>query len=302
MNRKTISNREAHNRTCRFRKINKKGIRLALEVTHKCNFACSHCFVPKDIAHPSLEQLINVLGQLSEINCRKVILTGGEPLLREDLEQIIVTISRQNILVDLNSNLYLLNQKRLESLLEAGLQEISVSLYGTPDVHSKVVAKDNAYSKIIDNIKLVRSYDIPVDVHAGISEVNKGQIKYIAELCTQLGCDSLTFFSIIPSVHNKETAGFYEINKQELLQKISEIAKNFDIPINTIGLVPPDLEECTMCEAIIGLDANLNLKPCLLATYKGAYLAPVQNIKTAHQEIRNEVKKGLGVKNCVDAV
>lgn len=101
---------------------------IIIELTYRCNLRCPHCFVTQDGALPSMDELRPHLSRLAEILCRKVILTGGEPLLRQDLEVIIALCSEQNILVDLNSNLVQLKPAWARSLVTAGIQEVSASL------------------------------------------------------------------------------------------------------------------------------------------------------------------------------
>ena len=115
------SNRIPDHRSCRFRRINQRGVRLALEVTRCCSFRCAHCFVPRDNQTPSLASLAPILERLNEICCKKVILTGGEPLLRSDLEDIVRVCAEQGILVDLNSTLYVADAARGERTVNCTL-------------------------------------------------------------------------------------------------------------------------------------------------------------------------------------
>jgi MoaA/NifB/PqqE/SkfB family radical SAM enzyme len=84
-----VSLRASDDRTCRFRRMAGDRTRCALEVMHRCNLAWPHCFVPRDREEPPAGELLPILRQLAGVRCRKVILSGGEPLVRLDLESLI---------------------------------------------------------------------------------------------------------------------------------------------------------------------------------------------------------------------
>lgn len=280
----TESLRTCDDRTCRFRRITGGGIRCALEITHRCNLTCPHCFVDRDGLEPLTSELISVLRQLSSAHCRKIVLTGGEPLLVDGLEAVVATCAEQEILVDLNSNLIALNAEFARTLVAAGLSEASVSLYGAEAVHDRFVGHAGAFARTVRGIRLLRDLGVPVDVHSPLGAHNAAQINSMADVCVRLDCASLTFFTILQP-------GPCWCPGPDVLASIAELRTQCTFPVRTIGVVPGDLVECVMGESIMGITAGLILKPCLLAAAHDAGRHDLRNGRVAEAlaEVRKEV-------------
>ncbi len=118
---------------------------LRVSVTDRCNFRCVYCmpksvfskdykFLPrKDLL--SFEEITRVVETAARFGVTKIRLTGGEPLIRNDLEQLIEWIANVDGIRDisLTTNATLLTKKRAESLRAAGLQRLNVSLDAIDD-------------------------------------------------------------------------------------------------------------------------------------------------------------------------
>lgn len=100
---------------------------INLEVTKRCNARCDFCDYWKEKVTAELDDYVSVVRKLNPLS---VSLTGGEPLLREDLPQIIASLRRNFgfLFISLISNGWLLTPERGMKLWEAGLDELSISL------------------------------------------------------------------------------------------------------------------------------------------------------------------------------
>jgi MoaA/NifB/PqqE/SkfB family radical SAM enzyme len=252
-------------RTCRFRRIKGDGFRLVMEITHRCNLRCKHCFVPKEKVEPSQQQIVQAVQEAVRARCRKVILTGGEPLLRSDLESIISACAQFEVLVDLNSNLTLLTQERARRLSEAGIGEVSASVHGDRATHDWLSGQAGCYDQAIKGIEMMLEAGIPVDVHSALWDGSLEQMISLVGLCEQLGIGSLTFFQIIPSEYAAHPPAAFTLNQHNALEKIAEVRAMASIPIRTIGLCAPDFSECDMGNGIVGINADFQMVTCLLA-------------------------------------
>lgn len=296
MSRRAASLRTSDDRTCRFRRITGGGIRCALEVTHRCNLACPHCFVARDGQEAPLDELLAVARQLAGVGCRKVIVTGGEPLVRPDLEAIVAACAEQGCLVDLNSNLLALTAQRARALVGAGVREASVSLYGDEGVHDRFVECAGAFARAVRGIRLLRDLGLPVDVHCALGAHNATQMEYLAKLCAELGCASLTFFTTLaPAASWRPGPGEWA--------SLAALRAGCPLPVRTIGTAEADPQECVMAEGIFGVTASLALKPCLLAEARGggAYDLRWIGLADALMGLRAEVAQSSWVPVCGDA-
>ncbi len=124
---------------------------LRVSVTDRCNFRCVYC-MPKSVFNKdykflakkellSFEEIVRVVKSAARFGVTKIRLTGGEPLVRNDLEQLIEWIRYIDGISDvsLTTNATLLTRKRAQSLKDAGLQRLNVSLDAIDDATFKAV-------------------------------------------------------------------------------------------------------------------------------------------------------------------
>ncbi len=113
---------------------------LRISVTDRCNFRCNYC-MPADIFNSDhkflqraellgFEEILRVISLLAKLGVKKVRLTGGEPLIRQNIDALIKEISRLGAIEDISmtTNASLLDAKMARRLKDAGLSRITVSL------------------------------------------------------------------------------------------------------------------------------------------------------------------------------
>ncbi|MFA6550862.1 MAG: radical SAM protein, partial [Candidatus Gracilibacteria bacterium] len=123
---------------------------LRVSVTERCNFRCQYCmpekpfsWVPKENLL-SFEELFEFIKVSIDEGVKKIRITGGEPLLREDLDKFVKMIHdyRNDIDLAMTTNAYLL-KGAAQKLYDAGLRRINVSIDSLiPDVAEKIAKKD----------------------------------------------------------------------------------------------------------------------------------------------------------------
>ena len=112
---------------------------VALDLTYRCNLACSFCFMAesrtkavggRELTLAELKKLVDGLSQRP----REFFLAGGEPSLRRDLPALVRHIKKRGHRCLLTTNAQRLDEKTASALLKAGVDEITVSLHGTPEL------------------------------------------------------------------------------------------------------------------------------------------------------------------------
>ena len=303
----TGSCRGESDRFCRFRPIEDGRFRVAMEVTRRCNIACKHCFVPDGRKDPPLEQLLGLIDALKPLGCRKLILTGGEPLLRKDLEQIIRAAVDAGIGVDLNSNFVTLTERRASALVDAGLTEASISFYGDPAFHDDFVGLPGGYQRVVQACKLLRGRGLDVDVHGPLWAKNLDFAPMIFEECERLGIGSLTFFKVVglqgdaeeqmfgPTRFDAKPDEYEQAEPKALWIVISELRDRQTLPVRTVGFVGHAEGECEQSCSILGLSSGLELSPCLLSRHRGglAHAVTGKTLEDTLGILRREVSNGL---------
>ena len=161
---------------------------LRVSVTDRCNFRCKYC-MPKEnfgsdykfIARSEIltfEEIIRLVRILGETGLKKIRLTGGEPLLRRNIERLIEGINLQSQVneISMTTNGSLLDKDSVSKLKDSGLNKITISLDSTSKKTLETLSDSNInYSKIMEAIDLVIE-------HFGFVKLNMVVIKGINDM------------------------------------------------------------------------------------------------------------------------
>lgn len=166
------------------------------ELTQRCNLCCIHCRAaasPQTLEHNLIkgDDIVRLMKELKELGCPTLALTGGEPLLRPDIIDIIQEASKQGIKTRIQSNSLLLTEDLAKKLKEAGLYSFGVGLDGScPEISDQIRNLDGALNKAIESIKLLKSLDIKVHVEFTVTRINMNDLSNTLDLLENLGVDT----------------------------------------------------------------------------------------------------------------
>lgn len=179
---------------------------LFWECTLRCNMACRHCGsdckVQPDVPDmPAADFLAAIDSLTPHVDPHKtfIIITGGEALLRDDLEQVGLELYRREYPWGVVSNGYLLSPERLHSLLAAGMHSITISLDGMEDAHNWIRRHPQSFARATEAIRLLASCDdVLWDVVTCVNPRNYPQLADFKEYLVGLGVRRWRLFSIFP--------------------------------------------------------------------------------------------------------
>lgn len=162
---------------------------LFFEVTLRCNARCEHCGSNCGDFHPTNEitgdEIKKVLKEIYDKNydTRKVMLniTGGEPLLREDLFDLMKYARSLGYYWGITSNGILINEEMVKKMEEAEMYSTSISIDGLKETHESFRKVKNSWDKIIHGIKLMLNSDV-IKIVQVTTCVNKKNIDELEEL------------------------------------------------------------------------------------------------------------------------
>jgi cyclic pyranopterin phosphate synthase len=177
---------------------------LRISVTDRCNLRCTYC-MPREIfdqshvflSRPELlsfEEIVRAAESFVRLGVRKIRLTGGEPLLRRGIEQLVEKLSAlktgmgEPLEIVLTTNGVLLAAKA-KALKNAGLSRITVSLDGLDQaVYARMTDSDTSVATILEGIAGAQSEGLPVKVNMVVKRgVNEGEILPMAEYFRHTG-------------------------------------------------------------------------------------------------------------------
>jgi cyclic pyranopterin phosphate synthase len=171
---------------------------LRISVTDRCNFRCVYC-MPKEVYgrdHKflerrellSFEEITRVARTFVSAGVKKIRITGGEPLVRRDLERLIGMLAELDVDLTLTTNGSLLPQKA-QALADAGLRRITVSLDSLDDAIFRALNDvDFSVERVLDGIDAAAAAGLPVKVNAVIKRgVNDDQVVPLAGFFRERG-------------------------------------------------------------------------------------------------------------------
>jgi len=177
---------------------------LAWEVTRRCNLACLHCRAaagsgpyPGELTTDEGIALLNDLAPMGQV---VVILTGGEPLLREDIYDLAAQGTRLGHRMVMAVNGTLLTPAIAARLKDQGIQRLSISLDGaTAESHDRLRAVDGAYEGARSGIAACREAGLPFQVNTTITRDNLAELPAIYELAISLEAAAHHVFVLVPT-------------------------------------------------------------------------------------------------------
>lgn len=171
-------------------------IHCNLQVTYRCNFKCAICDFWKS-EHKKSEELsladIRLIGRkLNELGTLIVSLAGGEPLIREDLCDVIRTLNAENHFPILITNGWFVNESLAKDLSSAGLQEISVSVdYADPKRHDEQRGMKGAWDRAVRALELLNRYRMSrtnrVHMITVLMDDNLDEIERLIQIAKDIG-------------------------------------------------------------------------------------------------------------------
>jgi MoaA/NifB/PqqE/SkfB family radical SAM enzyme len=273
---------------------------LYIEVTNYCNSLCASCpltynhFLPQEPKHHmSWENFRRVVDQFPQLE--RVVLHGiGEPLLNKDLPRFVAHLKERKAHVLFNTNAILLDQKRGDALVEAGLDELRVSLDAvTPELYAKLRGVDRL-PKVIRNLKAF------VARHGGRSrpkvslwwvalQANLPQMPDFVRLAAQIGIGEiylqrLVYFGGGEQIGDDATMtveqslhGTLEQQQTRLVRECERLAADLGVAFRASGLTTPSesisadgqhpWQGCMRPWVLMYITVNGTVLPCCIAPF-----------------------------------
>jgi radical SAM protein with 4Fe4S-binding SPASM domain len=217
-----------------WEKINKKRIPLDffLEVTARCNNDCRHCYInlpagdlkakKKEL---SLEEIKNIADQAVKLGAMWCLITGGEPLLRNDFADIYLMLKRKGLLLSIFTNACLVTEEITDMLKKYPPQYIEVTVYGiTQETYERVTRQPGSYTAFRRGLKLLLDSGIKIRLKAMALRSNVHELPAIAAFCRQHTMDFFRFDPFLNLRYDGDPNRNKEIRQERLSPlKIVEI-------------------------------------------------------------------------------
>ena len=288
---------------------------LRISLTDRCNFRCFYCLPNGEPPLARKEKLLTYeeLEYISEIfvslGIEKIRLTGGEPLLRKNIEILLEKLARlradedpkskiQNpklLDIALTTNGFLLDEKRAKDLKRAGLDRVTISLDSLRRENFAKITGVDALGKVLGAIEAAKKADLqPIKINAVIVRGhNENEVVDFARFARATGV-SMRFIEFMPLDSGHEWRSEMVFSGREIREKINQVfplvlksknqgaetSRNYifaDGAAGEIGIIAPVTEPfCGACSRI-RLTADGNIRTCLFSTQEHNLREVVRN-------------------------
>ncbi|MBI2306253.1 MAG: pyrroloquinoline quinone biosynthesis protein PqqE [Rhodocyclales bacterium] len=198
-----------------------KPLWLSLEITYRCPLKCSWCNNPLDFEdyaprELSTEEWKAVLRDGRELGALQLGFTGGEPLMRDDLEELVAYADSIGYYTNLITSGIGLTEERLLALKAAGLKQIQLSLQSTKAELTDALVGARAHALKLDAARLIKQHGFPMVLNMPVFKQNIGQTGEMIEWAANLGIEYVEFANI-------QYYNWALLNRDELMPTLEQL-------------------------------------------------------------------------------
>lgn len=215
-------------------------IAMTFAVTYRCQCKCVHCSAGRhfreDMKELSTEEAKKLIDDAQKLGVTIIAFTGGEPLLREDIFELIAHVDQRKAMPVMFTNGQFLTEENVDKLAKAGLYSLFLSI-DTPDPeeHNKLRGMPGLFETAIEGLKRVKEKGIFANFssYATRSGTERGVYKKIHELGIDLGLHNIIYFDCVP------TGNMLKDTSEMLTYDLHEEIHQYSADIFSKSIVPP---------------------------------------------------------------
>ncbi|CUS39605.1 pyrroloquinoline quinone biosynthesis protein PqqE [Candidatus Nitrospira nitrificans] len=168
---------------------------LIAELTYRCPLHCPYCSNPSDlVGHESeidADTWMRVFQEAEELGVVQLNLTGGEPLLRDDLERLVEEARKLDLYTNLITSGIPLTFERLSRLRALGLDSVQISIQSTRSSASDRIAGATSFSRKLEAMRWAVSLELPLTLNVALHRENISEIEEIIALAERVSAERL---------------------------------------------------------------------------------------------------------------
>ena len=196
-------------------------------VTRRCNLRCKHCYAEStDSAHPeelTTSEAMRLVTDIADVGARFIFFDGGEPLLRDDIYQLVDHAYRSGLLPALNTNGTLLGTEAAIRLKNAGLQMLTVGLKGyDAATHNEFCGVEGSWDRAIAGAANGSATGIRCRLSTCITRESGTHVTEFATLAKRLKAEMVEFYRFLPIGRGKQCANM-ALDQDDEAQVINQI-------------------------------------------------------------------------------
>ena len=168
---------------------------LIAELTHRCPLHCLYCSNPiemrKAAEELATEEWERVFGEAAALGVLQLSLTGGEPLVRKDLAELIASGRKAGLYVNMITSAVGLTEERLAELVDAGLEHLQLSFQDLEEASANYIAGTKAHAIKLALAPVIRKFPLAFTVNLVVHRMNLDRLEQFIAMAEELGPDRL---------------------------------------------------------------------------------------------------------------
>lgn len=205
---------------------------VALNLTRRCNLACAHCYLDAgtrsggeaaELNTKEVEAILDDIAALSDETM--VVLTGGEPLMRPDIDDLARHATNLGLMVVVGSNGTLLDEARAERLMAAGVRGVGISLDSlNPRTHDAFRGVEGAWARAMTAIDSCRRVGLGVQVHFSVTDDTADEFDDMVAFAKAAGAIALNVFFLVCTGRGEKVTNISLETYERLLERLCRAA------------------------------------------------------------------------------
>ncbi len=172
-------------------------------VTGACNLECVHCYASATKrpgkGELTFEEGKELIDDLAEMKVPVLLFSGGEPLIRHDIFDLIRYASDSGIRCSISTNGTLITPEVAEKLKKSGAVYVGVSIDGLPDTNDKFRGGKNAFNRAIEGLENAKEAGINTGIRFTVTRYNYGEVPEIIDLLIEKEIPRFCLYHLVPS-------------------------------------------------------------------------------------------------------
>jgi radical SAM protein len=234
---RAATERSFHNERMVHADFNLAPFTIAWEVTRACAYACVHCRA--DALHTpdpnelNTEESLRLIDRLSEFGSPILIFTGGDPMMRKDLHELIAYATQKGLRCSLTPTATALpTTERLEKVRDAGIRRIALSLDApSAEIHDGFRQVQGSWQRTMDILHRAQAIGISVQVNTTVAKHNVNILNEMVPFIQEVGAVQWSLFFLVPTGRAQASSMISAEEHERTFNWLYDLSKNapFDI-------------------------------------------------------------------------
>lgn len=214
--------------------------------TKACNLSCKHCYANADSSEAedelSTEEAKEFIDDLADYNVPVLLFSGGEPLMRDDLDELIGYAVDKDLRVTISTNGTLITEERGERFKDLGVSYVGISLDGLEETNDRFRGSEDAFERALRGIRNCQDVGQKVGLRFTMTDYNRKEIPDIFDLVLEEDIPRVCFYHLVHKGRGEELndAALTGQEKREVMEYIFDrtedlLSEQDDKEILTVG-------------------------------------------------------------------